>query len=508
MVQVLEFTSFSKSKYRVNLSMNKSAIGLFCLIFCASEALAAPAIERWQDASGAQVALVRSAGIPMLDIRLDFDGGARRDPQAQAGLAAVTALMSQRGQSGVGLDAGSAQGAAMPGKLDEFSQSGKPGKPNDSQSSPGNPVPPQDLDENQLTERWMDLGAQWSVSAGADQLSATLRTLTAPDVLPAALDLAARQLAYPNWHSEQVQAVWQRERERISAAWRNASTQPATIAQRRFAAAVYGDHPYGFETTPDTLARITTTDMQAHWERTVVPCRAMVTLVGDVDRAQAQAAVTRLLAPLVQARTQGSACPPLPPVAEVKPLVQGSAVRIPLDTAQAHVLLGQPGYARHDPDYFPLLLGNYVLGGGGFVSRLTTEVRERRGLTYGVYSYFAPGLHAGAFQAGLQTRPDQAVQALELVREVISRFVQEGPTEAELSAAKTYMANGFALRIDTNRKLLDNVANLQWHGLPADYLDTWVASIERVTADDIRRAFARVLQPGRMVSVTVGGPGR
>jgi zinc protease len=148
-----------------------------------------------------------------------------------------------------------------------------------------------------------------------------------------------------------------------------------------------------------------------------------------------------------------------------------------------------------------------VLGGGGFVSRLTTEVRERRGLTYGVYSYFAPGLHAGAFQAGLQTRPDQAAQALELVREVITRFVQEGPTEAELSAAKTYMANGFALRIDTNRKLLDNVANLQWHGLPADYLDTWVASIERVTADDIRRAFSRVLQPGRMVSVTVGGPG-
>jgi zinc protease len=371
------------------------------------------------------------------------------------------------------------------------------------------PTPPQDLDENQLTERWMDLGAQWSVSAGADQLSATLRTLTAPDVLPAALDLAARQLAYPSWRSEQVQAVWQRERERMSAAWRNASTQPATIAQRRFAAAVYGDHPYGFEATPDTLARIATTDMQAHWERTVVPCRAMVTLVGDVDRAQAQAAVTRLLAPLVQARgqTPSLACPALPPVAEVAPLVQASAVRIPLDTAQAHVLLGQPGYARQDPDYFPLLLGNYVLGGGGFVSRLTTEVRERRGLTYGVYSYFAPGLHAGAFQAGLQTRPDQAAQALELVREVITRFVQEGPTEAELSAAKTYMANGFALRIDTNRKLLDNVANLQWHGLPADYLDTWVASIERVTADDIRRAFSRVLQPGRMVSVTVGGPG-
>jgi len=116
-------------------------------------------------------------------------------------------------------------------------------------------------------------------------------------------------------------------------------------------------------------------------------------------------------------------------------------------------------------------------------------------------------MHAGAFMVGLQTRPDQAAQALAVARDVVQRFVAEGPTEAELSAAKDFMVNGFALRIDTNRKLLDNVANMVWHGLPPDYLQTWTQAMQAVTAADIRRAFARVLQPERMVSVTVGGRG-
>lgn len=443
------------------------------LLLCTGLAAAAPRVDTWRHVSGAQVALVGSPGIPMLDVRLDFDGGSRRDPAAQAGLAAAAALMSERGLAAHG-------------------------------SEP-------ELDENQLTERWMDLGAQWSVSAGTDRLSASLRTLTDADVLPAAVALAARQLAQPRWTGEAAQAVWQRERERLSAAWRNARTQPGTIAQQQFAAAVYGAHPYGQEFTPDTLGRISLADMQAHWQRHVKPCHARISLVGAVTRAQAEDIVSRLMAPLADIRApgagQGAACPALPLVPEVLPLATAQDIRVPLATAQAHVLLGQPGHARRDPDYFPLLLGNYILGGGGFVSRLTTEVREKRGLSYGVYSYFAPGMHAGAFMVGLQTRPDQAAQALAVARDVVQRFVAEGPTEAELSAAKDFMVNGFALRIDTNRKLLDNVANMVWHGLPPDYLQTWTQAMQAVTAADIRRAFARVLQPERMVSVTVGGRG-
>jgi zinc protease len=177
---------------------------------------------------------------------------------------------------------------------------------------------------------------------------------------------------------------------------------------------------------------------------------------------------------------------------------------IPFQSAQAHVLFGQPGFKRSDPDYFPLLVGNYVLGGSGLVSRLSNEVREKRGLSYSTYSYFSPGLHAGAFTVGLQTRPDQAAQAIAVASDVVAQFVATGPTAAELKAAKDNLIGGFPLRIDSNRKLLDNVANIAWNNLPLDYLDTWTAQVAKVTAQDVRAAMSRKLQPGRMVTVTVG----
>ena len=154
--------------------------------------------------------------------------------------------------------------------------------------------------------------------------------------------------------------------------------------------------------------------------------------------------------------------------------------------------------------FFALTVGNYILGGGGFVSRLTSEVREKRGLSYSVASYFSPGLHAGAFTIGLQTRPDQARQALAVSREVLERFVQEGPTQAELDAAKANLVGGFPLLIDSNRKLLGNVANIAWNNLPLDYLDTWTQQIEKIGTGDVRAAFARKLQPGKMVTVVLG----
>ena len=173
-------------------------------------------------------------------------------------------------------------------------------------------------------------------------------------------------------------------------------------------------------------------------------------------------------------------------------------------SAQAHVLIGQPGIRRSSPDYFALLVGNHILGGGGFTARLTEEVREKRGLTYSVYSYFMPGLHAGAFTIGLQTRPDQAAQAVQLVHQVLQQFVAQGPTEAELQAAKYNLIGGFALRLDSNRKLLDNVSNIAWNDLPLDYLDTWTAQVARLTLADVRSAFARAVQPDRLVTVVLG----
>ena len=189
---------------------------------------------------------------------------------------------------------------------------------------------------------------------------------------------------------------------------------------------------------------------------------------------------------------------------EVEPLAAAKETRIPFDSAQAHVLIGQPGYRRTDPDHFALNLGNYVLGGGGFVSRLTEQVREKRGLTYSIYSGFSPGLQAGAFRIGFQTRPDQAEEAVKVSREVLAKFVAEGPTDAELKAAKDNLIGGFPLLLDSNRKLLGNVANIAWYDLPLDYLETWTARMNAVTVADVKSAFARKLQPDRMVTVIVG----
>ncbi len=421
-------------------------------------ATAAIPIEHWVHASGARVYLVTSPTIPMLDVQINVDGGSRRDPAAQAGLASATASLLSAGVQ--------AQG-----------------------SFPA-------LDENQLSEAWVDLGAQFGASAGSDRFSLSLRTLTRDDLLSGAVRLAARQMAAPAW----PETVWQRDRERLLASLREADTRPATHASRSFARAVYRGHPYGQEPTADTLMAIGVADMQGFWRRHVVACRAQVSLVGAIDRPTADRIVGELMAPL-----QAHGCEDLPAVSEVQPLAQAIEERLPFDAAQAQVLLGQPGYRRNDPDFFALLVGNHILGGGGFTSRLTHEVRERRGLSYSVYSYFSPGLHAGAFQLGLTTRPDQADLALSVAREVVSGFVADGPTEAELRAAKDNLVNGFGLRLDSNRKLLDNVANIAWNGLPLDYLEHWTDRVEAVTVDDIRRAFQRVLQPGRMVTVVVGG---
>jgi zinc protease len=423
-------------------------------------AWAALPIQHWTQPSGAKVYLVESHGIPMLDVQLDFDAGDRRDPADKAGLATIVSRMNRKGLA---------------------ARAGQPA-----------------LDENQLSEAWADLGAGLTVSASADRLSFALRTLSYPDLLPQAVALAARQLGEPAF----PEAIWTEERARISAAIREANTRPATLASKAFAAAVYGAHPYGYVTTEASLARISVADMRQFYARFVEPCRARVSLVGDVTRAQADALVKALLARLPQ--RDAARCEALPQVAEVAPLSAPVTRAIAFESAQAHVLIGQPGYKRSDPDFFALTVGNYTLGGGGFVSRLTSEVREKRGLTYSVYSYFAPGLHAGAFTIGLQTRPDQAAQAVEVARAVLAKFVADGPTETELKAAKDNLVGGFALRIDSNAKLLDNVANIAWNNLPLNYLDTWTAQLEKITAADIKAAFARKLQPERMVTVVLG----
>lgn len=418
------------------------------------------AIQHWTQPSGAQVYLVESHSIPMVDLRIDIDAGSRHDPPALVGLASVMAASLSDGVRASGKEPA--------------------------------------LDEHQLAEAWADLGAAFSAGASADRLSFSLRSLTEPDLLAGATALAARQLAEPAFPA----ALWQRDRPKWIASLREARTRPGVLAQRAYDAAVYGNHPYGREMTEAGLRRLQVRDLAALHAQVVRPCYTRVTVVGALDRAQADALVGKLLG-----RLRAHDCPARPTVPEVAPLAAARDIVVPFASAQTQILLGQPGYRRTDPDHLALMVGNYILGGGGFASRLTDAVREKRGLTYGVDSHFAPGLHAGAFTIGLQTRPDQADAALRLVRELLAQFVQEGPTEAELQAAKAHLVGSFPLQLDGNLKLLDAVAGIAWYGWPLDHLDTWSERVQRVTTDDIRRAFQRVLQPDRMVSVVLGPVG-
>ncbi|MBS0610838.1 MAG: insulinase family protein [Comamonadaceae bacterium] len=431
-------------------------------IFYTQSAWALLPIQHWTEANGARVWLVHSPAIPMVDVQVDFDAGSRRDPAPQAGLAAAAALMSSKGVT--------AGGANEPA-----------------------------LDENDLGEAWADLGASFGAQAGRDSFQYALRSLTEPDLLARAAQLAARQIAQPSF----PETVWASERARWSAAIKESYTRPGPVAARAFGHAVYGSYPYGQKPDEQTLARIAVADLQTFHERAVAACHARISIVGALDRAQAQALVQQLLARLPQ-RSEADCAPP-PAVPDAQPLQKAVQEDIPFAAAQAQVLIGQLGIARRDPDFLALLVGNHILGGGGFTSRLTQEVREKRGLSYSVYSDFSPGLNRGAFVVSLQTRPDQAAQAVQVAQDTLARFVAQGPTEAELRAAKDNLIGGFALRIDSNRKLLANVVNIAWNGLPLDYLEHWTDRVQALTVADIRAAFQRKLQPERMVTVIVGG---
>ena len=441
-------------------TVTRALLALATGMFLQASELAAIPVQHWTQASGAQVYLIESPTIAMLDVQIDFDAGSRRDPAAQAGLASMMASMIDKGVR--------AKDGAMA------------------------------LDENALGEAWADLGAQFGAGASADRMGFSLRSLTDPALLDKAIALAAREIAEPAFPD----AVWQRERQRLQAALKESYTRPGNVTGRAYASAVYGNHPYGYEMTEATLARISAADLLAAHDAGVVACRARISMVGAVSRAEADSIAARLLSRLPPVAC--ASLPPLPAVAEVAPLSAPMEKRIAFDSAQAHVLMGQPGYKRSDPDHFALLVGNYILGGGGFVSRLTTEVREKRGLVYGVSSSFSAGRHAGSFTIGFQTRPDQAAQALEVSRQVLKEFVANGPTEAELKAAKDNLTGGFALGLDSNRKLLANLAGIAWNDLPLNYLDTWTQQIDKVSVSDIKAAFARKLQPNNMVTVILG----
>jgi zinc protease len=248
----------------------------------------------------------------------------------------------------------------------------------------------------------------------------------------------------------------------------------------------------------ETVSKLTRADLVEFYSSHYVAERAVVAIVGDLSREDAQRIAERLTSGLPRAQGRNVT---VPSVAELE---RANSMVLTHPASQAHILIGAPGIRRNDPDHFPLFVGNYVLGGGGFSSRLNDEVRQKRGLAYSVYSYFAPMLREGLFQIGLQTQGDQAQAALGVVMDTLRGFLERGPTEQEVAEARNNLIGSFPLRIDSNRKIHDYLAVIGFYQLPLTYLDDFVKNIEKVSAADVRAAFARHVKIERLVTVMVG----
>ncbi len=423
----------------------RKLIPLFLLV--PALAWAGVKIEHWTAPSGARVYFVETRVLPILDVQIDFAAGGIAVPATKAGLAGLT-----RGL----LDAGAG-----------------------------------DLDEEKIAGKLVDIGARLGGGADSDRASISLRTLVSKPERDAALDLVRAVLSAPTF----PQAVLEREKARSIASIREAETRPDAIAAKRFAAAIYPGHPYGVMPTVESVSAITRDDLVAFHRARYGAKTAVVSIIGDVSRAEAEAIAQRLTEAL-----------PVGDAAVVPPVVQKpkrETIKLAHPAAQSHVHIGLPAIRRSDPDYFPLLVGNYSLGGGGFVSRLMQEVREKRGYAYSVYSYFAPRKLEGPFEIGLQTKREQVGDALKVVDQVLTEFIAKGPTAKELAAAKKNMIDGQALRMDSNAKLLGYLSAIGFYDLPLTYLDDFPAKIRAVTVEQVRAAFARHVKSENLITVVV-----
>ena len=435
-------------------------ISLACLLGFGllSNAYAILPIEKLDSYKGAQAYLVQTKALPMVDIEVSIDAGDRYDPVGKSGVADMVAgLMNYGARGDKGL-----------------------------------------LTEAQIADEIADLGANIGLSVGGERAILRIRSLSRKDLRDRAVQLAAAMLSAPIYDPKIVE----REKQRTITSLREAETKPEFVLERRFKKSVYGNYPLADSPSVQSVGSVSANDLKQFHKQFYRGDRMIVSIVGDVDRTQAAEIVQTLLKQIPQS---GQAIAKLPDLqrSPIEPLAQRE-IQIPFDSQQAHISMGMTAVARNNPDYFPLLVGNYILGGGGFVSRLMSEVREKRGLAYSVFSYFAPGKDNGIFQAGLQTKNDQAVLALDVMSTTIAQFISDGPTPAELEAAKSNLINGYPLRIDNNRKLLDNVSSIAWNDLPLDTMDVWTKQVEAVTLEQVKASFQKYLAMDRMKIVVLG----
>ena len=408
-------------------------------------------IQVVRSSSGLEAWLIEDYTVPLIAMEIAMHGGSSQDPEDLPGTASFLAGLLDEG-------AGPYDSAAFHDRLDDYA---------------------------------IELG----FSASRDLITGHLRTLSKHR--NEAFDMLRLALNEARLDEEPVERV----RAQMLASLRHEVNDPDTKANRTWFEKAFEGHAYAraVKGTFESIPKITRKDLLSFRDRIFSRETLKIAVVGAID-------ATTLAKELDQIFANFPAKSKLSNITVAQPKLIGTRTIVDLDIPQSSIRYGAPGLQQSDPDFVTASVINHILGGGVFSSRLFREVREKRGLVYSVSSYFSPQIQAGPFVIGLQTRKDQADQALGVVREVLERFVREGPTTEELAAAKSNLIGGFALRIDSNGKILAQLSAIGFYGLPLDWLERWTDRVAAVTLEDIRAAFQRHIRPEAMVTVVVGAP--
>jgi zinc protease len=412
---------------------------------------AANKVERVVSPGGIEAYLVREPSIPFLSLALHFKGGSAVDPASKEGLAYMVS-----------------------GLLDEGAG---------------------DLDSQAFRTELEDRAIRLSFEATRDAFAGQLKTLTGER--ERAFELLRLALSEPRFDAEPVERI----RHQIEAELRRRAEDPDYLVSRAWFERAFPDHPYGrpVEGTAESVAEITGDDLRQFVRNRLAKDNLVVGVAGDITAAE--------LGPLLD-RAFGDLPATSAPVdlAQAKPAAPGATVIVRKDLPQSRVLFGQEGLARHDPDFYAGYVANYILGGGGFGSRLTEEVREKRGLAYSVYSYLYPMDHAPLWLGGLGTANATVSESIRLVRDEIARMAAGDVGAEALADAKTYLTGSFPLRLTSNDQIASMLVSMQVDDLGIDYLERRNEYIEAVTLDDVRRAAKRLYHPEQLLTVVVGDP--
>ena len=409
-------------------------------------------IQRWTTGNGTEVLLVEQHDNPIVDMQVNFKGaGSVFNPEGKSEVAEFTAALLTDGT--------------------------------------------EKLDEEAFNAAADDIAAQISSNSGQESSAAVLRSLSRPETLKKAAGLLNQSLTHPRFDP----AVFDRRQKEAVTALQQQETTPDYNAGRALTKLAYPDHPYGSgaNITAESIRKVNLDDIRAFHRSHYGKDNAIVAIVGDINRKQADRLVKNVLNGLPE---HSSAAKNVPPVQQ-QPAQRRD---IPFAGEQAQVLLGMPLIKRHDPDYYALVAGNYILGGGGFDSRLMKVLRDRHGYTYGVHSTLEPATEAGMFTIGYSTQKKNTKDSLVQAQAVIKQFIEEGPTEEELAQAKANIIGSFPLRFDSNAKLVKYLSIIGYHNLPNDYLEAYPKAIGKLTVEQVKDAWQRRVKPEDLHIVVVG----